>query len=270
MAEDEQRRVIVEGQAPDDLPLGVIRSWLAQMAFRVDLESRQMVVLAPGGLTIGRDDHAFIVREQDFGASSDYLIDLGDGDRMSIICQLSGHVNLDRMNHARDLRQDPSECALLVDGHVTRSTVDPERALKGQFTVLEMVECREVGSKVVNVTNVKFGVLYELMGMSWMTGVRSKIEVWIRGVLFLRDRVRGTVREVACYVIAAVGVFSEDHVFAVLAEGSKGRSRAGLHGFIFGGDSAVLADFEVLILSAALFDDKQLLLVGGVEREPRG
>ena len=49
--------------APDGLPIGVIRSWLDQMSFRVDLESRQIVVLVFRGLTIGRDDHAFIVRE---------------------------------------------------------------------------------------------------------------------------------------------------------------------------------------------------------------
>jgi hypothetical protein len=33
---------------------------------------------------------------------------------------------------------------------------------------------------------------------------------------------------------------------------------------------AVLADFEVLVLVAALIDDKQLRLVGGVKRKPRG
>jgi hypothetical protein len=31
VVEDEQRRVTVEGQAPDDLALGVIRSWIGQM-----------------------------------------------------------------------------------------------------------------------------------------------------------------------------------------------------------------------------------------------
>jgi len=110
------------------------------MAFRVDLESRQIVILAPRDLTIGRDDHAFIVREQDLRAGSDCLVGLGDGDRSSIVCQLPGLVNLDRVNHARDLRQDPSECTLLVDDHVTRSTVDFERASEGHFAVLEMVE----------------------------------------------------------------------------------------------------------------------------------
>ena len=63
MAEDEQCRVIVECQAPDNLPLGVIRSWISQMAFGVDLESRQKVVLASRDLTIGHDDHGFILGE---------------------------------------------------------------------------------------------------------------------------------------------------------------------------------------------------------------
>src|SRR5882757_2506135 len=103
-----------------------------------------------------------------------------------------------------------------------------------------------------------------------MAGVRSKIEVRVLGVFFLWDGIRRTVREVSCYVIASIGVIGEDHVFPVLAEGSKGRSGAGLHGFIFGGEFAVLADFEVLVLVAALIGDKQLLLVGGVKREPRG
>jgi len=73
-------------------------------------------------------------------------------------------------------------------------------------------------------------------------------------------------------VIAAVGVIDEDHIFAVLAEGSKARgmSRPRLHGFIFGGYFAVLANFEVLVLGTVLIDDKQFLLVDGMKREPRG
>ena len=103
-----------------------------------------------------------------------------------------------------------------------------------------------------------------------MTGVGSKIEVRVLGVLVLWDGIRRTVREVACYVVASFGVIGEGHVFAVLAEGSKGRSGARPHGFIFGGEFAVLAYFEVLILSAAFMDDKQFRLVGGMKREPRG
>ena len=256
MAENEQRRILVEGQATNDLPLGVIRRWTGQLAFRVDLESRQIVVLAPVDLTIGRDDHAFIVREQDLGAGSDCLVSLGDGDRLSIIRQLSGLVNLDWLNYTRGFRQDPSECTLLVGDHVTRSAVDFERASEGHLTALEMVERREVGTKVSDVTNVEFGMLYELMRMSWMTGVRSKIEVRVLGVFLLWNGIRRTIREVACYAKASVGVIDEDHVFAVLAEGSKGRSGTYLHGFIFGSEFTVLANFEVLIFSAALIDDK--------------
>ena len=88
----------------------------------------------------------------------------------------------------------------------------------------------------------------------------------------MRDGIGRTVREVACYAIAAVGVINEDHVFAVLAEGSKarGRPRPRLHGFKFGDQLAVLADFEVLMLRTVLVDDEQLRLVDGMKREPRG
>jgi hypothetical protein len=59
MAKEEQRRILVEGHTPDDLPIGVMRSRLAQTAFKANLERRQMVVLVSLGLTIGRDDHTF-------------------------------------------------------------------------------------------------------------------------------------------------------------------------------------------------------------------
>jgi hypothetical protein len=121
-------------------PLVSLRSYLGQTAFGVNLESRQIVVLVSLGLTIGRDDHAFIVREQDLGAGSDCLVSLGDGDGFPIVCQRSSLVNLDWLNYARGLRQDPSECALLVDDHMTRSAADFERALEGHLAVLEMVE----------------------------------------------------------------------------------------------------------------------------------
>jgi len=48
VAKDERRRIFVEGHAPDDLP---IRSWLGQMAFRVNLKGRQIVALVSLGLT---------------------------------------------------------------------------------------------------------------------------------------------------------------------------------------------------------------------------
>jgi hypothetical protein len=100
----------------------------------------KVVVLASRGLAIGRDDHAFIVLEQDLGAGSNCLVSLGDGDGFPVVHQLSSHVNLDRLNYARGLRQDPSEFALLVDDHMTRPAVDFERALEGHLAVLEMVE----------------------------------------------------------------------------------------------------------------------------------
>jgi hypothetical protein len=51
------------------------------MASRVDLESRQKVGLVSLGLPIeiGRDDHAFIVRDQDLGTASGFdRVGLGD------------------------------------------------------------------------------------------------------------------------------------------------------------------------------------------------
>jgi hypothetical protein len=44
------------------------------------------------------------------------------------------------MHEVSDLSHDPSERALLVDDHVTRSAVDFERALKGQLAVFKLVE----------------------------------------------------------------------------------------------------------------------------------
>jgi hypothetical protein len=106
--------------------------------------------------------------------------------------------------------------------------------------------------------------------MGWTAGIRSKKEVWVVGVLLLRDGKGSSIREVSCYNIASFGEIREDHEFAILAEYSKGRSQAGILGCKFGGKLAVLTNSEVLVLVASLIDDKQLHLVGGVKREPRG
>ena len=105
------------------------------------------------------------MREQDLGAGSDRLVGLGDGDGFPIVRQLSGLVDLDWLDRARGLRQDPPERALFVEHHMTRSTVDSERASEGHLSVLETVERREVGGEVGDVTDVESGMLYELMGV---------------------------------------------------------------------------------------------------------
>jgi hypothetical protein len=63
---------------------------------------------------------------------------------------------------------------LLVDDHVTRPAVDTEQALEGQLAVFKLTEWHEVCTKVINVSNVEFGMLYEFMRMSWTAGIRSK------------------------------------------------------------------------------------------------